>query len=71
MAVRTESFVVKFANGDGDGTFSTLRQAQRAIARRVEHDPPPPDILPAEIWRRTYVDYRVADFRLIERFPPD
>ena len=67
-----KSFVVRFANGQGDGTFGSLDEARRVIERRAEYDPPPPGIFPAEIWQRTWVNHAVADERVIERFPgPD
>ena len=67
---RYESFDVRFANQQGDGSFSSLDEARRVIERRAEYDPPPPGIFPAEIWRRTYIDLALADERLVERYPP-
>jgi len=65
-----KSFLVHFANSNGDGTFSSLAEARRVIERRAEYDPPPPGIFPAEIWERTWVDHAVASERLIESYPP-
>jgi hypothetical protein len=65
-----KSFLVHFANTEGDGTFSSLAEARRVIERRAEYDPPPPGIFPAEIWERTWVDHVLANERLIERYPP-
>jgi hypothetical protein len=67
---RYESFQVHFANGQGDGTFSSLDEARRVIERRAEYAPPPPGIFPAEIWQRTYIDLALVDERLVERHPP-
>jgi hypothetical protein len=67
----SKSWLVHFANGEGDGTFSSLEEARRVIERRAEYDPPAPGIFPAEIWERTWVDHRVSDERVIERYPPD
>jgi hypothetical protein len=51
VAVTNEAFQVRFANGQGNGTFSSLVEARRIVARRAGYDPPPPGIFPAEIWR--------------------
>jgi hypothetical protein len=67
---RYESFLVHFANGEGDGTFSSLEEARRVIERRAEYDPPAPGIFPAEIWQRTFVDRVLVDDRLLESHPP-
>jgi hypothetical protein len=64
----SKSYLVHFANGQGDGTFGSLEYARRVIQRRGEQNPPPPVIFPAEIWERTWVDHVVADERLIARF---
>jgi hypothetical protein len=68
--MRYESFMVHFANGQGDGTFSSLDEAGRVMGRRAEYDPPPPGIFPAEIWQRTFVDRGHVDERLVERGCP-
>jgi hypothetical protein len=64
---RSETFSVRFANGQGDGTFSSLHEARRVVERRAEYDPQPPGIFPAEIWQLTFVDRGLVDERLVER----
>ena len=68
--IESKSWLVRFANGQGDGMFSSLLEARRVIERRAEYDPEPPGIFPAVIWERTLVDRRVSDERIIERYPP-
>jgi hypothetical protein len=58
-------FRVLFANGQVSFSDS-LESARKTIVRRADHDPPAPDILPAEVWRHS----EDGEERLVERYPP-
>ena len=63
-----EAFRVRFANGQTSFCRS-VEEARRIIERRAEHNPPPPDILPAEI---VAIDESSPDgLTLVERYPRD
>jgi hypothetical protein len=61
-------FKVRFADGSGQSFCGSVEVARRWIDRRADLDPPPPGILPAEI-------FELADNpwseRLVERYPHD
>jgi hypothetical protein len=68
VGVTEEAFRVRFANGQ-TSFCGSLEEARRIIERRAEHNPPPPDILPAEI--ATIDESSLDGLRLVERYPRD
>jgi hypothetical protein len=61
-------FQVRFANSSGRGfIFLSVGEARHWVDKRMKLSPPPPGIVPAEIWEIT--PERADGPRLIELYP--